>query len=418
MTTTVVPDLNPDLSGGEEWRTLDRDSGDTTREGRDAHFVAPTRITTAKRRRWLRAAVTSLLLTLVATAATATAIAAPATAKLVWIPRAGDRIAAYVQPGRGPAIVLCHGFPDNHHLYDRVLPLLKGHEVVTFDFLGWGQSSKPAHYAYTFAAQEQDLNAVIERLHLGRVVLVAHDASVPAVINWTLDHPGRVASMILSNGFYAPVPGSGPPALAAIFALGQYPNTGPLGPLPPGTAYGLNSLMNGLSSDPRLLDDLLTWQESTFFANPAVARRFIPLFTQQFLTQPSTLGPLRSFAGNLFAAVTADAARVPSLESLTVPTHLIWGARDPNLNLNIARALHREIPHSTLTVLPNAHHNVMLDDPGRFASVITSAIAQATHDRSLRFFAREHSNAGIGDDVHGRDPRDRTLLTAARTLKQ
>ncbi|HEY6782082.1 MAG TPA: hypothetical protein VI296_02495 [Candidatus Dormibacteraeota bacterium] len=32
--------------------------------------------------------------------------------------------------------------------------------------------------------------------------------------------------------------------------------------------------MNGLSSDPRLLDDLLTWQESTFFANPAVARRY------------------------------------------------------------------------------------------------------------------------------------------------
>ncbi|MGI8716128.1 MAG: alpha/beta hydrolase [Solirubrobacteraceae bacterium] len=142
------------------------------------------------------------------------------------------------------------------------------------------------------------------------------------------------------------------------------------------------------------MDDLLTWQESTFFENPAVARRFIPLFTQQFLSRPSTLGPLRSLTGNLFAAVSANAARVSSLQSLTVPTHLIWGARDPNLNLNIARALHREIPHSTLTVLPNAHHNVMLDDPSRFATVITSAIAQAMHDRSFRFLAREHSNAG------------------------
>jgi haloalkane dehalogenase len=322
-------------------------------------------------------AATRTLLSLVATAAAIFSVAAPASAKLVWVPRAGYRIAAYVQPGRGPAIVLCHGFPDNHHLYDRVVPLLRGHEVVSFDFLGWGRSSKPAHYAYTFAGQEQDLNAVIERLHLGRVVLVAHDASVPAVINWTLDHPGRVASMILSNGFYAPVPGSGPPALAAIFALGQYPNTGPLGPLPTGTAYGLNSLMNGLSSDPRFLSDLLTWQESTFFASPAVARRFIPLFTHQFLTRPSTVGPLRSLAGNLFAAVTRDGTRLPSLESLAIPVHLIWGARDPDLNLNIARALHREIPHSTLTILPNAHHNAMLDDPGRFASVITSAAGRS-----------------------------------------
>jgi pimeloyl-ACP methyl ester carboxylesterase len=307
---------------------------------------------------------------------TAPASTAPTSTKLVWIPRAGYRIAAFVHPGRGPAIVLCHGFPDNHHLYDSVVPLLKGHEVVTFDFLGWGQSSKPAHYDYTFAGQEKDLNAVIRGLHLGRVVLVAHDASVPAVLNWAVDHPSQTASIILSNGFYAPVAGSGPPTLATIFALGQYPNTAPLGPLPPGTAYGLNSLMNGLSHDPRLLGDLLTWQESTFVADPSTARKFAPLFTQQFLAKPSTLGPLRSLAGNLFSAVAGyDAARVPSLKSLTMPVHIIWGARDPNLALNVADALHQEIPHSTLTVFPNAHHNLMLDDRTQYAADIRSAAA-------------------------------------------
>jgi haloalkane dehalogenase len=326
-------------------------------------------------------AAASAAVALISITAAMCALAASATAKLVWIPRAGYRIAAYVQPGHGPAIVLCHGFPDNHHLYDRVVPLLKGHEVVTFDFLGWGRSSKPAHYHYTFAGQEQDLNAVIQALHLGRVLLAAHDASVPAVLNWTLDHPGRVRSIILSNGFYAPVAGSGPPALASILALGQYPNTAPLGPLPAGTAYGLNSLMNGLSTDPRLLNDLLSWQESTFFANPSIARTYTPLFTRQFLAHPSTLGPLRSLAGNLFAAVTSDATRLRSLQSLPVPVHLIWGARDPNLNLRIARALHQEIPHSTLTVLPNAHHNLPLDDPTRFASTILSAIASTAPDR-------------------------------------
>jgi haloalkane dehalogenase len=305
----------------------------------------------------LAAIIISLVVTIVNVALPSGAVAAPASSappstRLVWIQRAGYRIAAPVRPGRGPAIVLCHGFADNHHLYDLVVPLLRGREVVTFDFLGWGRSSKPAHYSYTFAGQEQDLNAVIQGLHLGRVVLVAHDASVPAVLNWALDHPGRAASIVLSNGFYAPVAGSGPPALAGILALGQWPITASLGPLPPGTAYGLNSLMNGLSTDPRLLSDLLTWQESTMFANRATAQKFIPLFTQQFLGKPSTLGPLRSFAGNLFFAVTNDAARVPSLSSLAVPVHIVWGARDPNLNLNIAEALHQEIPHSTLTVFP------------------------------------------------------------------
>jgi haloalkane dehalogenase len=337
----------------------------------------------AHRPRRLRAGATRASVTLIVLAAALFAVTGSAFARLVWIPRAGHRIAAYVQPGRGPAIVLCHGFPDNHHLYDRVVPLLKGHEVVTFDFLGWGQSSKPAHYSYTFAGQEQDLNAVISRLHLRRVVLVAHDASVPAVLNWTLDHPGRTAAIVLSNGFYAPVPESGPPTLATIFALGQYSPAAPLGPLPPGTAYGLNSLMTGLSSDPRLLDDLLTWQESTFFSNPAVARKFTPLFTEQFLTTPSTLGPLRSLGGNLFSAVTSDAARVSSLKSLAIPVRIIWGARDPNLNLNIARALHTEIHNSTLTVLPHAHHNLMLDDPTQFAAAIRSALTAGSAARAV-----------------------------------
>jgi pimeloyl-ACP methyl ester carboxylesterase len=206
--------------------------------------------------------------------------------------------------------------------------------------------------------------------------LVAHDASVPAVLNWTLDHPTRVASVVLSNGFYAPLPGSGPPALASIFAFGQYPTTASLGPLPPGTAFGFNSLMTGLSSDPRLLHDLLTWQESSFDGNPAIAREFAPVFTRQFLAHPSTLGPLRSFTGNLFAAVTSDSARLPSLESLSVPVHIVWGAHDPELNLSVARYLHQQIPHSTLTVFPDAYHNVMLDDPKQFAAVVTSSIAQ------------------------------------------
>ena len=89
----------------------------------------------------------------------------------VFVTHNGYHIAAYEQKGAGPAIVFLHGFPNNHHLYDKVLPRLKGHNVVTFDFLGWGASDKPSNYNYTFAEQEGDLNAVITQLHLGQVIL-------------------------------------------------------------------------------------------------------------------------------------------------------------------------------------------------------------------------------------------------------
>ncbi|WP_426615916.1 alpha/beta fold hydrolase [Bradyrhizobium sp. McL0616] len=41
--------------------------------------------------------------------------------------------------GTGPAFVLMHGFPDNLHIYDDLIPYLTaaGRRVVAFDFLGF-----------------------------------------------------------------------------------------------------------------------------------------------------------------------------------------------------------------------------------------------------------------------------------------
>src|SRR5262245_41433580 len=62
--------------------------------------------------------------------------------------------------GADPPIVLMHGFPDNLHLYDRLVPHLSPpRRVVLFDFLGWGRSDKPSGYPYTTANQVGDLDA-------------------------------------------------------------------------------------------------------------------------------------------------------------------------------------------------------------------------------------------------------------------
>src|SRR5258707_1287104 len=100
-----------------------------------------------------------------------------------------------------------HGFPDNTHLYDRLLPRLAGgRPVVRFDFLGWGRSDKPPDYPYTATNQVSDLAAVLDAVagHLGtdQVILVAHDASGPPAIDWALDHPERVAGLVLLNTYY------------------------------------------------------------------------------------------------------------------------------------------------------------------------------------------------------------------------
>ena len=100
------------------------------------------------------------------------------------------RIHVRDHPGAGPAIILMHGFPDNLHLYDRLVPYLSPpRRVVLFDFLGWGRSDKPSDYPYTTANQVGDLDAVITQLGLEQALLVAHDASGPPAIDWASTTP-------------------------------------------------------------------------------------------------------------------------------------------------------------------------------------------------------------------------------------
>jgi pimeloyl-ACP methyl ester carboxylesterase len=136
-----------------------------------------------------------------------------------WIDRTSHRIYARDYPGQEPAIVLLHGFPDYLHLYDRLVPYLNPpRRVVTFDFLGWGDSDKPARYPYTATNQTGDLDAVIGQLGLDQVTIVDHDASGPPGIDWALEHPDRVAGLILLNTYYCLMPTLRPPEAIALYS--------------------------------------------------------------------------------------------------------------------------------------------------------------------------------------------------------
>ena len=44
--------------------------------------------------------------------------------------RGASAISARHYAGTGPAFVLMHGFPDNLHIYDRLIPYLRDRQVV------------------------------------------------------------------------------------------------------------------------------------------------------------------------------------------------------------------------------------------------------------------------------------------------
>jgi NAD(P)-dependent dehydrogenase (short-subunit alcohol dehydrogenase family)/pimeloyl-ACP methyl ester carboxylesterase len=91
----------------------------------------------------------------------------------------GTRIAVYEEGNReGPAVVLVHGFPDSHVLWDGVVPLLaERFRVIRYDNRGVGMSSAPKPVpAYRMERYADDFAAVIGELSpADRVHVLAHD---------------------------------------------------------------------------------------------------------------------------------------------------------------------------------------------------------------------------------------------------
>ena len=271
-----------------------------------------------------------------------------------------DNYRIYVRQyaGEEPVIIMMHGFPDNLHLYDRLVPLLSPRRrLVTFDFLGWGNSDKPTQYSYTAANQEKELAAVINQLELKQVVLVAHDASGPPAIDWALAQPDQVAGLILLNTYYCEVPTVKLPEAIFLFST----------PLIKSIARPISQLFNNL-----IFRKMFWWQVGKFFRDSKIREQFLPLFYQQFEATPSTRPAFFALNNDLLNSVRSHSKMIPQLRKFNRPVRIIFGDADPYLNKSVAQSFHEIFPTSELFLLPGARHYVQMDEPEKVAELILS----------------------------------------------
>ncbi len=278
-----------------------------------------------------------------------------------FVQRDRHRIYAREYPGEEPAIILMHGFPDNLHLYDRLVPYLSPpRRVITFDFLGWGGSDKPLGYPYTAKNQAGDLDAVIKQLKLERVVLVVHDASGPPGIDWALQHPDQVATLVLLNTYYSAMPTLRAPEAIFLFST----------PLIRSVSRPISGAFNHL-----IFRRMYWWQVGRFFRDAETRNRFVPLLYQQFDATPSARPAFFRLNEDLRPTIRAGSETAPRLKEFRRPVRIIFGASDPYLNSGVAQRFHELFPESDLFLLPTARHFVQMDDPENVARLILSAPA-------------------------------------------
>ncbi|MFO1154295.1 MAG: alpha/beta hydrolase [Rhodospirillales bacterium] len=104
--------------------------------------------------------------------------------------------------GSGPPLLLLHGYPQTHVMWQKIAPrLAERFTVVCSDLRGYGASGKPpadaSHAAYAKRAMAADQVELMAALGFHRFRLVGHDRGARVAHRMALDHPAQVARLAL-----------------------------------------------------------------------------------------------------------------------------------------------------------------------------------------------------------------------------
>jgi pimeloyl-ACP methyl ester carboxylesterase len=119
--------------------------------------------------------------------------------------------------GRGPLVVLVHGWPESWYSWRHQIPALAaaGYRVAAPDVRGYGGSDKPQPVeAYAIKEMCADIAGLVTALGETQAILIGHDWGAPIVWNTALFHPEKVSAVA---GLSVPHIGRGPTPRIELF---------------------------------------------------------------------------------------------------------------------------------------------------------------------------------------------------------
>ena len=105
----------------------------------------------------------------------------------------------YTDSGKGPAVVLIHGFLENTTMWNVIIPeLSKRNRVIAIDLLGHGKSDCIG-YTHSMELFAETLEAVLKKVRIRKCVLVGHSLGGYVALAFAAKHPKRVKGLCLMN---------------------------------------------------------------------------------------------------------------------------------------------------------------------------------------------------------------------------
>jgi pimeloyl-ACP methyl ester carboxylesterase len=276
----------------------------------------------------------------------------------------GVQLAVWETAAKGPTVVLVHGFPDTHALWDLVAArLVSDFHIVAYDVRGSGESGTPRDTtAYRMRHLVADVVAVLDAASPDQPVhLVGHDwGSVQAwdaVLREKSDPRlhGRIASYTSISG----------PCLDHLAAWAGRARQGSLRDRLDVLSQGLRSWYVYAFQIPRLPE----WVLPRIGLRRVIARGE---HMEQSHFAPSLVDDARHGL-SLYRANIRHRERAPAGLSTDVPVQLIVPTRDPYLSSAIYRGLRELVPHLTWVDI-DARHWVVRTHADDIASLIAEFV--------------------------------------------
>jgi len=253
----------------------------------------------------------------------------------------------YRVDGEGPTLLFAHGYPTSSHDYAPVIA--RRHDrfrCVSFDFLGFGASSKPRR-RYGYALQHEVLAKVAEAAGVSRAVLVAHDYAVTLgqdLVGGTTKAPFALEGVVFLNGALDPAQHRARPIQRFLAS----PLGAVVGPFLFGRGAVLRALRAVVVRTDRLPDDDV-WASIT--ANGGLA------------VMPCLLHYIAERRGRRDELVAA-------FERRTAPVAFAWGMADPVSGAHVLDAIRDLVPGAPIRALPDVGHYPQLEAPDEVAAFI------------------------------------------------
>jgi non-heme chloroperoxidase len=246
----------------------------------------------------------------------------------------------------GPAVLLLPGPTDSWRSYQPVLDLLPPDmRVIATSQRGHGNSDKPdtGYAVEDFAA---DVVLLLDAFGIEQAALVGHSGSCLVARRVALDHPDRVAGLILEAC--------------------------------PATLHDDPLLLGFVESVVSQLVDPITEDVARSFvaatSSDDVPPDLLDVLVEELLKVPAYVWK-EMFAGLLRYD---DTAELPLLE---MPTLLVWGDGDRLVSREAQDYLEGALPDAELLVYPGVGHTPRWEDPVRFNTDLVTFARRVGHGR-------------------------------------